>query len=166
MDHIIANHSLYIDKEFEEFINNFSSTTGSDFPAGKLGNYLGSWYEGYLYCLLIGINTNSRHYSDYINKHQKMPNWSNQNIDQYKYCIARVMSRMDIKTELGLDSRDSINSNFVSTEELLKKVKEICDQFSLGGVHYLKSLYDNDHTIFNNSFSLKVIYENTVKKNH
>ena len=163
MEHLIANHSLYIDKDFEGFINNFSSTTGTDFPAGKLGNYLGSWYEGYLYCLLIGINRNARHYEGYVNRYQKMPNWSTQNLDQYKYCIARVISRTDIKTELGLDSRDSIKKNFISTEELLKKVKIICDEFSLGGLHYLKGLYDNDQTIFNDAFALKDIYENSLK---
>jgi hypothetical protein len=166
MDNIIANHTLFIDSEYEGFINNFSSTTGNDFPAGKLGNYLGSWYEGYIYCLLIGINTNSRHYNGFVKKHPKVTNWSNQNIDQYKYCIARVMSRMDIITELGLDSRNSINSNFDSTEELLKKVKDICDEFSLGGMHYLRNLYENDHNIFNDPFSLKIIYENTIKKNN
>ena len=45
MEHLIANHSLYIDKDFEGFINNFSSTTGTDFPAGKLGMLLETLYE-------------------------------------------------------------------------------------------------------------------------
>jgi len=166
MDDIIANHSLYIDQEFEGFINNFCSTTGADFPQGRLGNYLGSWYEGYLYCLLIGLNTNSRNYLGYTKnkKHQKMSVWSPKNINQYKYCIARVMAREDINTELKLNSRDNIQNNFISTENLLSKVRDICEQFSLGGVHYLKQLYDNDPSIFDDQLALKTIYENSIPK--
>jgi len=163
MDQIIANHSLYIDKNFENFINNFCSTTGANFPQGKLGNYLGSWYEGYLYCLMIGLNTNSRHYAGYEDKDRKMDRWSTRNLDQYKYCIARVMSKEDIRTELGINSRDKIKDKFVSKEDLMFKVKEICDQFSLGGVRYLKELHVNDPSIFNDPLSLKIIYEKSLE---
>lgn len=163
MDTIILGHSLYIDKEYESFINKFSSTTGSDFPKGKMGNYLTSWYEGYLYCLMIGLNTNSRHYEGYVKKHQKMDRWSTQNINQYKYCIARVIGREDIIHELGLNSRESIVSNYVGLPDLLKKVKDICDQFALGGLHYLRKEYDNDSSFFDDPFALSSIYENTVK---
>jgi len=162
MDQIIANHSLNIDQNFESFINNFCSTTGTSFPQGKLGNYLGSWYEGFLFCLLIGLNTNSRHYNGYEKKYQKMPNWSTQNIDQYKYCIAKVLAREDIIKELNIDNREGIKKSFNSTEELLKQVKEICEEFSLGGLHYLIKLHENDNTIFNDPLALKTIYENTL----
>jgi hypothetical protein len=165
MDQIISNHTLNIDQEYESFINNFCSTTGSNFPQGKLGNYLGSWYEGFLFCLLIGLNTNSRHYKGYVKKHQKMPNWSIQNIDQYKYCIAKVLSREDIIKELNIDNRDGIKKDFISTEDLLKKIKNICEEFSLGGLHYLIKLYENDNTIFNDTLALKTIYEKTLKGN-
>ncbi|WP_318641705.1 hypothetical protein [Flavobacterium ardleyense] len=163
MDSIIFGHSLYIDKEYESFINKFSSTTGSDFPKGKMGNYLTSWYEGYIYCLMIGLNINSRHYKGFENKHQKMPNWSNQNINQYKYCIARVIGREDIINELELNSREKILENYNGLSELLKKVKEICDQFALGGLHYLRKEYDNDSTLFDDPFALSTIYENASK---
>lgn len=162
MDQIIANHSLNIDQKYESFINNFCSTTGSNFPQGKLGNYLGSWYEGFLYCLLIGLNTNTRHYKGYEKIHTKMPTWSSQNIDQYKYCIAKVLAREDIIKELNIDNREGIKKNFNSTEELLKKVKVICEEYSLGGLHYLIKLYENDNTIFNDPLALKTIYENSL----
>lgn len=162
MEAFISNHSLNIDQAHESFIHNFCSTTGTDFPQGKLGNYLGSWYEGYLYCLLIGLNKNVRHYKGYEKKHQKMPNWSSQNIDQYKYCIAKVMSKQDIITELGIDSRENISTKFISIENLLGQVKVICEQFSLGGLHYLKNLHENDPSIFDDPLSLKTIYENTI----
>jgi hypothetical protein len=163
MDQLISNHSLFIDKNFEDFINNFCSTTGQNFPQGKLGNYLGSWYEGYIYCLLIGLNTNHRHYGGYENKHQKVAIWSNQNINQYKYCLARVISRDDVISELGLDTRVAIIGNFSSIENCLGKLKEICDQFALGGVRYLKGLYDNDNRIFDEPYALFKIYENTLE---
>lgn len=164
MDNIIGAHSLNIDKEYESFINKFSSTTGSDFPKNKMGNYLTSWYEGYIYCLMIGLNTNSRHYEGFKNKHQKMPNWSNQNLNQYKYCIARVMAREDVFNELGLDLREKILENYNGISELLKNVKEICDEFSLGGLHYLRKEYENDSNLFDDPFALSMIYENTLKK--
>ncbi|MFV0158679.1 hypothetical protein OBK24_09475 [Empedobacter falsenii] len=162
MDTIILGHSLYIDKEYESFINKFSSTTGSDFPKGKMGNYLTSWYEGYLYCLMIGLNTNSRHYEGYVKKHQKMDRWSTQNINQYKYCIARVIGREDIVNELGLNSRESIEDNYIDQTNLLKKIKDICDQFALGGLHYLRKEYDNDSSLFDDPFALSRIYENSL----
>lgn len=164
MDGIILGHSLYIDKEYESFINKFSSTTGADFPKGKMGNYLSSWYEGYLYCLMIGLNINSRHYKGYVTRHQKMDRWSTQNIDQYKYCIARVLGREDIINELGLNSRKSIVSNYDGLNELLKKVKNICDEFALGGLHYLRNQYENDSTIFEDPFALSKIFEEAKMK--
>ena len=163
MDNIINGHSLYIDKEYESFINKFSSATGTDFPKGKMGNYLTSWYEGYIYCLMIGINTNNRHHEGYKIKHQKMANWSNQNINQYKYCIARVIAREDIINELELNSRENILKNYKGLSELLKNVKEICDQFSLGGLHYLNTKYENDSRLFDDPFALLKIYKNTLQ---
>lgn len=164
MESIIIGHSLYIDKEYESFINKFSSTTGSDFPKGKMGNYLTSWYEGYLYCLMIGINVNARHYEGYVNKYQKMANWSNQNVNQYKYCISRIIGKEDILNELGLDSREKIIDNYKGLNELLKRVKDICDQFALGGLHYLRNEYSNDSSLFDEPFALLSIYEKTLIK--
>jgi hypothetical protein len=159
----IEKHSLYIDEEYEPFINNFCSTTGNVFPQGKLGNYLGSWYEGYLYCLLIGLNTNSRHYDGFVKRHQKMPTWSRNNLNQYKFCISRVISRDDIVFELGIADRKGINEKFESSEKLLLDLKDICDEFSLGGVRYLKNLFDNNPNLFSNdAFALKNIYERTL----
>ena len=91
-------------------------------------------------------------------KYQKMPTWSSQNKDQYKFCLSRILSRKDIVLELGLDSRDNILIKFSSIEELLKRVKDIADQFSLGGLFYLMSLYDQDVTIFDDPFALKNIF--------
>lgn len=163
MDAIILGHSLFIDKEYETFINKFSSTTGADFPKGKMGNYLTSWYEGYLYCLNLGLNTNSRHYEGYAQKHQKVDRWSTQNINQYKYCIARVLGREDIINELGLNTRELIVSNYEDLPILLKKVKDICDQFALGGLHYLRKEYENDSSLFDDAFALSNIYESSIK---
>lgn len=162
MDQLILNHSLFIDKNYEEFINKFCSTTGSNFPPGKIGNYLGSWYEGYIFCLLIGLNTNNRHYNGFEKKYEKMSTWSTQNLNQYKYCLSRILSKQDIIVELGIDSRNNIMDNFTTTENLLKKTKEIADQFSLGGVHYLLNLYNDDVTIFDDSLSLVKIYKKTL----
>lgn len=162
MEHQISNHSLYIDKNFESFINNFCSTLGQNFPQGKLGNYLGSWYEGYIYCTLIGLNTDNRHYGGYEARHQKVANWSSQNINQYKYCLSRIIAREDIQLELGLTSRESIKNNFISVENCVDKLKDICDQFSLGGVRYLKSLYENDNRIFDDPYALLTIYKETL----
>lgn len=163
IDQIISNHSLFIDEEYEFFINNFCSTTGQNFPQGKMGNYLGSWYEGYLFCLMIGLNSNNRHQDGFIKRHTKMSNWSTQNIDQYKYCIARVISRKDIILELKLKSREDIKTGFKNIEELLSSLKIICDQFSLGGLLYIKNLYEIDSTIFEDPFALKSIYENSLE---
>jgi len=99
----------------------------------------------------------------FVKKYQKVDRWSTQNINQYKYCIARVLGREDIINELCLNSRELIVSNYEDLPILLKKVKDICDQFALGGLHYLRKEYENDSSLFDDAFALSNIYESSIK---
>ena len=81
-----------------------------------------------------------------------------------KNIIEELLSGLISTTLIDLEVEDFDLS--ITDLTVLKKIKEICDQFSLGGLHYLRNLYENDHTIFNDPFSLKIIYEDTLKKNN
>ena len=170
IDILIKEHSLYIDKEDEEFINKFSSTTGTKFPKGKLGNYLGSWFEGYIYTLLIGIITGERRYEGFKDKQQKMRSWNSATLEQYKYCISLVLSKPDIVGEIGLNKREEVdkyleltNENESATFTILNKIKDICDQFSLGGVDFIKRYEEQDPEIFDDPFALKTIFDSALE---
>ena len=170
IDILIKEHSLYIDKEDEEFINKFSSTTGANFPKGKLGNYLGSWFEGYIYTLLIGIITGERRYEGFKDKQQKMRGWNSATLKQYKYCISLVLSKKDIIAELGLNKREEVdkylelaNESESATLVILDKLKNICDQFSLGGVDFIKRHEEQNPEIFDDPLALKSIFDSALE---
>ena len=161
---IITEHTLYIDSTLEEFINKFCNTTGFDRTITKDRFVLGSWYEGYLYCLLLGINLNRRHIQGYAKKTEKARNWSTNYKDQYKYCIAKLIQRPDVLKELQINERFEIDENFKDIKFLLDKIKEICDEFSIGGVLYLKERYEKDDNLFYGYDALKNIYKETLIK--
>lgn len=174
IDILIKEHSLLIDKNDEDFINKFSSTTGADFPKGKLGNYLSSWYEGYIFTLLVGILSGERRYEGFVSKSQKMREWNTATIKQYKYCLSLLLSKEDIIVELDLDSRQNIDSKYGDFEnkenlnkELLYKLKEISDQYSLGGIDFIRKFEEREPQLFDDPFAIYKIFleaKNVTKK--
>lgn len=162
INELLTEHTLYIDSTLEEFINNFCNTTGFVKTLTSERFLLGSWYEGYLYCLLIGINTNKRHFEGYSRKLEKARSWSSAYKEQYKYCIGKIIYRPDILKELNIDERDMIDIHFEDRKTLLDKIKVICDQYSLGGVRYLQEKYELDDNFFHGYAALKRIYEETL----
>lgn len=159
IDALLLDHRLYIDSHYEDFAGLFCNLTGQRTSLTKDRFLLGNWYEGYLYTLLVGIRQNER--EEYIGKRtDKAVKWSQNYLKQYKYAISQLLSRDDILNELDLLDYESITKPEVNAKSVLDDVKKICDEFSNGGLKYLKQLYDKDNTIFNDYNSLESLFRN------
>lgn len=162
IDLLLTNHRLFIDAPDEDFAKLFCNTAGAETSRTKNRLILNNWYEGYLYCLLIGINSNNRKDEGYTERRDKAPKWSNNYLEQYKYAIGKLLEKPSILNELGILDRNAIKNNFVSSEKLLTDIKKICDQYSMGGLKYLRDKYEKDDSIFNSAYSLRELYEETL----
>ena len=170
IDLLIKEHSLLIDKNDENFINKFSSTTGANFQKGNLGNYLGSWFEGYIFTLLVGVLSGERRYEGFVDKAQKIKEWNTATIKQYKYCLSLLLSKKDIISELNLDTAKNIDTNYLDYEDnealvfdILSKLKEVADQFSLGGIDFIRKLEEKQPDLFDDPFALYRIMQHAKK---
>jgi hypothetical protein len=162
IDLLLSNHRLFIDAQDEEFAKLFCNTAGAETSRTKNRLILNNWYEGYLYCLLIGINVNAREYNGFTDRKDKTPKWSHNYLEQYKYAIGKLLEKPSVLNELGILDREAIKTNFGGTEKLLGDVKKICDQYSIGGLRYLKDKFEKDDTLFNTAYSLKHLYEESL----
>lgn len=159
IDLILISHRLTLDSHFEKTANLFCNVAGAN-KTNTISKYiLGSWYEGYLYCLLLGIKIKNR-----IPRKgkplDKAPKWSDRQLNQYKYAISILLTKNDVVNELNLISREAIKNNFERIGNTLDQIKKICDEYSNGGLEYLADLYEKDDNIFANYKSLKEIYQN------
>ena len=143
LEALLTEYNLHIDASYEEFIKKFCNTHGA---AGnettKTMFLLNNWYEGYLYCMLIGININVR--KKYIGtKTEKVRHWSKNYKDQLAYSLSIVFSKKDVRKELKIETREQIQSNFSEIETFMKQLKEICDEYCNGGLYYLKKEFES-----------------------
>lgn len=157
VDVLLSNHRLYIEEDLEDFASLFTSIAGFKKERAKERFLLKNWYEGYLFCLLIGLKTENRQTDGYNNKKEKANNF-NTYVKQYKYAISLLLSKPDIINELNLKNRKSINQ-IEDLKTLLDSIKDICDQYAIGGLKHLKELYEKDEYLFEDVFALKSIYE-------
>jgi hypothetical protein len=158
IDSIILDQRLHIDASLEDVAALFCNTAGAATNITKNRFLLSNWYEGYLYCLLLGMKIGEREPYRKGQKIDKTPKWSKSYIVQYKYAVANLLCKKDILIELNLTSRKSIETNYKGVDSLMDKIKKICDEYSNGGLLYLKNKFDQDDTIFNDYSSLKRIY--------
>lgn len=159
IDGLLFDHRLFIDSYYEDFAGLFCNLTGQKTSLTKDRFLLSSWYEGYLYTVIIGIQVNER--EDYKGrKVDKAPKWSSHYMRQYKYAISQLLAREDILNELDLLDYESITKSEVNAKKILDDVKKICDEFSNGGLKHLYNLYGKDNTIFNEYNSLENLFRN------
>jgi hypothetical protein len=155
---LLMSHRLYLDSNYEKTANLFCNLTGQATSKTDAKYILGSWYEGYIYTLLLGLKTNNR-MPRVGERKDKAPSWSEKHLQQYKYAISILLTKNDVINELNLYNRISIKNNFKSKKETLDQIKNICDEYSNGGLKYLSDLYEKDDTIFSSYKSLKTIFE-------
>ena len=159
---LLTHHTLFIDNKYEDIASLFCNTSGFDKTKTKNRYLLPTWYDGYIYTSLLGIITNNR--EKYSKKVEKTRTWSSNYLDQYKYVIANLLSRKDILNELKiLNYEDLFNDNF-KIENTIDEIKNICDEFSIGGLKYLSELYENDNSIFSDYDSLIKIFIEAKEK--
>ena len=54
---------------------------------------------------------------------------------------------------------------YIDTEDTIKSIKKICDEYSNGGLKYLSEQYANDDSIFDDYDCLKTIMKTVIEKN-
>lgn len=160
LDQILFGHRLVLDSEYQKTASRFCNIVGSKTSKTKERYLLGSWYEGYIYCCLLGIKLGNVRQKSIGNRDTKRNNWSHNYLKQYKYLLLLLISRDDVKRELNIHTKDAIKNNFEGLESTFGQLKEIADEYCWGGLSYLKDKYENDETIFDNYDSLKLIMEN------
>lgn len=157
IDTILFSQRLYIDNSYEDLAKGFCNLAGQEGTRTKERFILHNWYEGYIYTLLLGLYSGYR--EKYINRGEKAPKWSSKYDTQFKYAIAILLTKKDILKELNLLEYDDLINNYIDTEDTIKKIKKICDEYSNGGLKYLSELYANDDSIFEDYDCYKNILE-------
>lgn len=163
IDAILFSQRLYIDNHYEDLAKRFCNLAGQEGTRTKERFILRNWYEGYIYTLLLGIRTGNREKA--INRGEKAPKWSRNYDTQFKYAISILLTKKDILKELNLLEYDDLINSFNSTEDTIKKIKKICDEYSNGGLKYLNDRYEYDDSIFSDYDSLSEIMKEVIEEN-
>ena len=164
IDSKIQDQRLFIDSSYEDIAELFCNLAGAATSKTKKRFLLSNWYEGYLYCLMLGIKIDAREPYKKGKRADKAPKWSKYYVTQYKYAVSKLLIKKDIQYELNLTNRKSIKENFTDIDSLMDQIKKICDEYSNGGLLYLKNKFDSDAIIFNNHDGLIKIYNETKIK--
>jgi hypothetical protein len=161
---LLNDLSLHIDSDYEEFANNFCNPEGYKKEKTKTMFTLSSWFEGYLFCALIGLNINDRRkYSSA--KKEKSRTWSKDYREQLAYVLSLILSKDDIKNELFIYDREQIDSSNLNEDDLIKQLKNICDEYVNGGLYYLKSEWEKDNRLFDSYNSIERVFLKSKKVN-
>jgi len=151
----LADLTLYIDDQHEDIAKMFCNTSGSKSKEHKLN----TWYEGYIYTALIGMNINSR--IEYKIKKEKARRWDSFR-DQLGFVFMKALSKDDVRNELKILNYEQIKSDFEDIDDLIRKTYSIIGEYSNGGLKYLKDEYVNDDSLFDSLYALEKIYEDTI----
>jgi len=151
----LADLTLYIDDQHEDIAKKFCNTSGSKSKEHKLN----TWYEGYIYTALIGMNINSR--IEYKTKKEKARRWDSFR-DQLGFVFMKALSKDDVRNELNILNYEQIKSDFKDIDDLIRKTNSIIGEYSNGGLQYLKDEYANHDSLFDSLYALEKIYEDTI----
>ena len=148
----IVNHRLHIDQDLEKFSNHFvSSDTNKEAATTKF--LMKFWYDGYLFCLYLGIKLNTRK-KDSKKTEKSNRGWVSRK-KQYLYLISLLLAKPEIQIELELDSRENIRST--DNKSLSESIKKISDEYAFGGLQFLKDEHEKDPGLFEDPFYIKKI---------
>jgi hypothetical protein len=152
----LTNLNLYIDDQYEEIANKFCNHGKAK---SKNEHKLKTWFEGFIYTALIGININSR--VKYKNKKEKFRRWSTF-VDQLSFVFMKTLSRGDVRKELNILEFEQIKSDFDGIDELIAKTFVVIGEYSNGGLKYLQERYENNNSLFDGLYALENIYKETI----
>ena len=147
--------TLYIDEQYEGIANKFCNTG----PVKGKGHKLNTWFEGFIYTALIGINIDSR--IEYKKSKEKFRRWDSF-IDQLGFVFMKALSKDDVRNELKILDYNQINSEYEGVDDLITKASSIIGEYSNGGLKYLQDEYSKDNYLFESLYALEKIYETTI----
>ena len=151
----IADLSLSIDAEYEDIANMFCNTSGKKTKEHKLH----TWFEGYIYTALIGMNKDIR--IEYKNKKEKARRWDSFR-EELEFVFMKVLSKDDIRNELKILNYEQMKSDFINVDDLINKSYSIINEYSNGGLKYLQDKYKSNPSLFDSLYALENIYEETI----
>ena len=151
----LSDLNLHIDAQYEEIANKFCNTGKSKSKQHKLN----TWFEGFIYTALIGINIDSR--INYKDKKEKFRTWSTFR-DHLGYVFMKTLSKEDVRNELNILDFNQIKLDFGGVNDLIDKTFAIIGEYSNGGLKYLQDKYENNNSLFDSLYALEKIYENTI----
>ena len=145
----LLTHRLHIDKDLEKFSNHFVvSDTSKDVATTKF--LMKFWYDGYLLCLYMsGFKANTRKSAS--KKTEKSARGWMSRKKQYLYLISLLLAKPEVRIELNLDSRETINK-IADMKFLSDSIKTICDEYAFGGLQFLKDEHEKDPNLFEDPF--------------
>ena len=156
----LADLTLYIDEQYdhekEGIANKFCNTGG----VKSKGHKLNTWFEGFIYTALIGINIDSR--IEYKKRKEKSRRWDSFR-DQLGFVFMKALSKNDVRNELKILNYEQINSeDYQGVDDLITKASSIIGEYSNGGLKYLQDEYSKDDSLFDSLYALEKIYEETI----
>lgn len=151
----LSDLNLHIDAQYEEIANKFCNTGKSKSKQHKLN----TWFEGFIYTALIGINIDSR--INYKDKKEKFRTWSTFR-DHLGYVFMKTLSKEDVRNELNILDFNQIKLDFGGVNDLIDKTFAIIGEYSNGGLKYLQDKYGNNNSLFDSLYALEKIYEDTI----
>jgi hypothetical protein len=152
----LADLNLYIDDQYEEIANKFCNT-GHSKPSRE--HKLNTWFEGFIYTSLIGLNIDSR--LEYKNKKEKFRRWSTFR-DHLGFVFMKTLSKDDVRNELKILDYEQIKSDYDGVDELITNTFSIIGEYSNGGLNYLQGKYEKNNSLFDSLYALENIYEETI----
>jgi len=153
----IADLSLSIDAEYEDIANMFCNTTGKKTKEHKLH----TWFEGYIYTALIGMNKDIRIKDKDKKRKEKSRRWDSFR-EELEFVFMKVLSKDDIRNELKILNYEQMKSDFINVDDLINKSYSIINEYSNGGLKYLQDKYKSNPSLFDSLYALENIYEETI----
>ena len=151
----LGAEKLYIEVEYEEIANKFCNP-----GVASKGHKLNTWYEGFIYTSLIGINIDSRVESK--KRKEKARRWDSF-IEPLGFVFMKTLSKDDVRNELKIFEYIQVNSEeYEGLDDLITKAYSIIAEYSNGGLKYLQDRYRKDNSLFDSLYALEKIYEETL----
>lgn len=159
----LLDSRLCIDEDLEKFANNFVNTQGFKQEISDKKIIMQNWYDGYLFCLWIGLRYGSRK-SQFKKKDKAGGIWNDaRRQDQYLYLITKMLVRKENQVEVGLDSRESLN-RIGNMKDLADRIVNLANEYAFGGLVLLEQEYNQFEGIFDSIDYVAEIKNNLDKR--
>ena len=114
----------------------------------------------FLFTLYLGIKSNTRIKPQNLEE-LAVRGWA-KNKKQYFYLIALILAKQEVQMELRLDDPETIKEmvsnkeKYQKPEVLSRKIKQLCNEYSAGGLEFLNEEYKKDPSIIDDHATVDI----------